>query len=83
MLPALYRAMRWLTGGIAAVALLGCAEIVVDPSHDQREPVVESYDAMIDEDAGPEPSAPEPIPAWARDNAPPPAFPPPAVDEAR
>lgn len=71
--------MRWLVGGTLVIASFGCAEVRIDPARGQREPVVESYDAMIDEDAA-TPAAPEaPPPEWASD-PPPPAFPPPPLD---
>ena len=71
--------MRWLLTGVLMIASLGCAEVVIDPARGHREPAVESYDATVAEDAAiPEP-APAPIPEWARDHAPPPAMPPPAL----
>jgi len=72
--------MRWLLAAVLVGTSLGCAERVIDPARGHREPAVESYDATIGEDAAiPEP-APEPIPDWARDQAPPPALPPPPLD---
>jgi len=75
-------AMRWLAFGtlIPSLAVVGCAEIVIDPAHAHQAPVVESYDATIDEDAAMPDALPAPVPPWAAEDAPPPAFPPPAVE---
>lgn len=63
--------------GIAlVVALAGCREIAHDPAARHAAPVVLSEpDAAVHEDASPPPL--DAIPPWAREDAPPPAFPPP------
>ncbi|MCB9593803.1 MAG: hypothetical protein H6719_13805 [Sandaracinaceae bacterium] len=60
-----------------AAALAGCREITIDPAGAQRAPLleaVEETDAQVDEDAA---APPGPIPDWALEDPPPPAFPPP------
>ncbi len=64
--------------GIAlVVGLTSCREIAHDPAARHAAPVVAPEpDASFDEDAAAPPA--DAIPAWAREDAPPPAFPPPA-----
>ncbi len=72
--------MRAVLGGafaLALVSLAGCREVVLDPSARHQAPVVEEADAAFDEDAATPPPEVAPVPAWAEDDAPPPAFPPP------
>lgn len=62
------------------VVMTGCREIVYDPAAGHDPPATEA-DARVDEDAAtPRPPPPEPVPEWAEDHAPPPAFPPPPAD---
>ena len=74
--------MRAFIGGglvLVVLALGGCREVVLDPASRHAAPLVdEESDAAFDEDAAtPPPVEVAPIPYWAREDAPPPAFPPP------
>lgn len=63
---------------LAALALGGCREVVLDPAGRHTAPLVDDeIDAAFDEDAATPPPVITPIPEWAEEGAPPPPFPPP------